>query len=118
MNSTKFQLKCTIFKIYKAYLFVSQSVFGDKLVTSFLFEFDFADDPQLPSPNQLKYKILIKNKKLRESDNTALPKKVSFQSWICQQPADDRDIRQGPTQFSPSIVKKFSEEKHKPQSKK
>ena len=41
-----------------------QSVFGEKLVTKFLFESDFSDDPQLPSPSQLRYRILIKNKKL------------------------------------------------------
>ncbi|RWS26337.1 1-phosphatidylinositol-4:5-bisphosphate phosphodiesterase epsilon-1-like protein, partial [Leptotrombidium deliense] len=41
------------------------SVFGEKLVTKFLFEADFSDEPQLPSPNQLRYRILIKNKKLR-----------------------------------------------------
>lgn len=41
-----------------------QSVFGEKLVTKFLFETDFSDDPQLPSPSQLRYRILIKNKKM------------------------------------------------------
>ncbi|CAB0031788.1 unnamed protein product [Trichogramma brassicae] len=41
----------------------SQSVFGDKLVSKFLTDSDF-DDPQLPSPSQLRYRILIKNKKL------------------------------------------------------
>ena len=41
------------------------SIFGDKLVTRFMFDSDFTDDPRLPSPNQLRYKILIKNKKLR-----------------------------------------------------
>lgn len=41
------------------------SVFGEKLVTKFLFESDYSDEPVLPSPNQLKYRILIKNKKLR-----------------------------------------------------
>lgn len=46
-----------------AQLFVS--VFGDKLVTKFLFDTDYSDEPTLPTPNQLKYKILIKNKKLR-----------------------------------------------------
>ncbi|KAK3593089.1 hypothetical protein CHS0354_038127 [Potamilus streckersoni] len=45
---------------------IFKSVFGDKLVTQFLFDSDFTEDPQLPSPNQLKYKILIKNKKARE----------------------------------------------------
>ena len=48
----------------------SQSVFGDKLVKKFLFESDCLEDPQLPSPNQLKYKILIKNKKLRSQQQT------------------------------------------------
>lgn len=33
-------------------------------MTKFLFESDFSDDPQLPSPSQLRYRILIKNKKL------------------------------------------------------
>ncbi|XP_026744105.1 1-phosphatidylinositol 4,5-bisphosphate phosphodiesterase epsilon-1-like [Trichoplusia ni] len=41
-----------------------EAVFGDKLVTSFLFEVDYTDEPRLPSPEQLKYKVLIKNKKL------------------------------------------------------
>lgn len=43
-----------------------QSVFGDKLVTGFMFDSDY--EPQLPSPEQLKYKILIKNKKIMLPD--------------------------------------------------
>ncbi|XP_059477759.1 uncharacterized protein LOC132198045 isoform X2 [Neocloeon triangulifer] len=43
---------------------IFQSVFGDKLVTKFLYEADFSDDPCLPSPGQLRHRILIKNKKL------------------------------------------------------
>lgn len=43
----------------------SKMVFGDKLVTKFLFESDFLDDPLLPSPWQLRGKILLKNKKLK-----------------------------------------------------
>lgn len=35
-----------------------QAVFGDKLVTSFLFEIDYTDEPRLPSPEQLKYKVI------------------------------------------------------------
>uniref|UniRef100_A0AAV2LGA3 Phosphoinositide phospholipase C n=1 Tax=Knipowitschia caucasica TaxID=637954 RepID=A0AAV2LGA3_KNICA len=42
-----------------------KSVFGDRLVTRFLFESDFSDDPHLPSPWQLRGKILLKNKKLK-----------------------------------------------------
>uniref|UniRef100_A0AAZ3SUE6 Phosphoinositide phospholipase C n=1 Tax=Oncorhynchus tshawytscha TaxID=74940 RepID=A0AAZ3SUE6_ONCTS len=44
---------------------IFKTVFGDKLVTKFLFESDFSDDPQLPSPWQLRGKILLKNKKLK-----------------------------------------------------
>jgi phosphatidylinositol phospholipase C epsilon len=51
-----------------------QSVFGERLVTTFLFESDFCEDPQLPTPNQLKYKILIKNKKARDQEGFSLKK--------------------------------------------
>ncbi|XP_066549709.1 1-phosphatidylinositol 4,5-bisphosphate phosphodiesterase epsilon-1 isoform X3 [Amia ocellicauda] len=44
---------------------IFKNVFGDKLVTKFLFESDFSDDPLLPSPWQLKGRILLKNKKLK-----------------------------------------------------
>ena len=37
-----------------------------------MFDSDFVEDPMLPSPNQLRYKILVKNKKLR-SPQTPLP---------------------------------------------
>ncbi|XP_030842228.1 1-phosphatidylinositol 4,5-bisphosphate phosphodiesterase epsilon-1 [Strongylocentrotus purpuratus] len=40
-------------------------VFGDKLVSKFLFESDYSSSPRLPSPEQLKHKILIKNKKIK-----------------------------------------------------
>lgn len=46
-----------------AQIFVS--ILGDKLVNGFTFDTDFLDQPRLPTPNQLKHKILIKNKKLR-----------------------------------------------------
>ncbi|XP_016412903.1 1-phosphatidylinositol 4,5-bisphosphate phosphodiesterase epsilon-1 isoform X1 [Sinocyclocheilus rhinocerous] len=42
-----------------------KTVFGEKLVTKFLFERDFGDEPLLPSPLQLRGKILLKNKKLK-----------------------------------------------------
>ncbi|XP_031435387.1 1-phosphatidylinositol 4,5-bisphosphate phosphodiesterase epsilon-1-like isoform X3 [Clupea harengus] len=44
---------------------IFKTVFGDKLVTKFLFESDFSDEPLLPSPWQLRGKILLKNKKLK-----------------------------------------------------
>ncbi|KAJ8013828.1 hypothetical protein DPEC_G00033850 [Dallia pectoralis] len=44
---------------------IFKTVFGDKLVTKFLFESDFSNDPLLPSPWQLRRKILLKNKKLK-----------------------------------------------------
>ncbi|XP_077358777.1 1-phosphatidylinositol 4,5-bisphosphate phosphodiesterase epsilon-1 isoform X2 [Festucalex cinctus] len=44
---------------------IFKTVFGDRLVTRFLFEGDFSDDPHLPSPLQLRGRILLKNKKLK-----------------------------------------------------
>ncbi|XP_063817712.1 1-phosphatidylinositol 4,5-bisphosphate phosphodiesterase epsilon-1 isoform X4 [Pseudophryne corroboree] len=44
---------------------IFKTVFGEKLVTKFLFESDFSDDPMLPSPWQLRGKVLLKNKKLK-----------------------------------------------------
>ncbi|GBN42452.1 1-phosphatidylinositol 4,5-bisphosphate phosphodiesterase epsilon-1, partial [Araneus ventricosus] len=52
------------------------STFGERLVTRFLFDADFGDDPQLPSPNQLQYRVLIKNKKMRVAITPALPTKT------------------------------------------
>lgn len=43
---------------------IFMTTFGDKLVTKFMFDADYSDEPLLPSPHQLKHKILIKNKKL------------------------------------------------------
>ena len=57
-------------------------MFGDKLVTKFLFEADFVDDPVLPSPNQLKYRILIKNKKLRPPAPVAVSKQRVMQNAL------------------------------------
>ena len=42
---------------------IFQYVFGDRLVSRFLFDSDFSDEPRLPSPAQLRYRILVKNKK-------------------------------------------------------
>ncbi|XP_047464842.1 1-phosphatidylinositol 4,5-bisphosphate phosphodiesterase epsilon-1 isoform X3 [Mugil cephalus] len=44
---------------------IFKSVFGERVVTRFLFESDFSDDPHLPSPLQLRGRILLKNKKLK-----------------------------------------------------
>uniref|UniRef100_A0A8C5GAX5 Phosphoinositide phospholipase C n=1 Tax=Gouania willdenowi TaxID=441366 RepID=A0A8C5GAX5_GOUWI len=44
---------------------IFKTVFGERLVTRFLFESDFNDDPHLPSPLQLRGQILLKNKKLK-----------------------------------------------------
>lgn len=76
------------FHIYKCYVFFNsassifslikllQTTFGERLVSRFLFESDFGDDPQLPSPNQLQYRVLIKNKKMRVAITPALPTKI------------------------------------------
>ncbi|XP_074519567.1 1-phosphatidylinositol 4,5-bisphosphate phosphodiesterase epsilon-1 isoform X2 [Halichoeres trimaculatus] len=44
---------------------IFKTVCGERLVTRFLFESDFSDDPHLPSPLQLRGRILLKNKKLK-----------------------------------------------------
>lgn len=55
-----------------------QSVFGDKLVSKFLFDSDYSDDPCLPSPAQLKYRVIIKNKKLIAD----IPQSIRFEYYI------------------------------------
>lgn len=52
---------------------IFMTTFGDKLVNKFLFDSDYSDDPVLPSPHQLKHKILIKNKKLVIDIPTSIP---------------------------------------------
>ena len=52
--------------IFNLKIFCFKSVFGDKLVRNYILESDLFDEALLPSPNQLKYKILIKNKKLNK----------------------------------------------------
>lgn len=37
-----------------------RTAFGDKLVTAFLFDADYSDSARLPSPWQLRNKIIIK----------------------------------------------------------
>ncbi|GMR61678.1 hypothetical protein PMAYCL1PPCAC_31873, partial [Pristionchus mayeri] len=85
-----------------------KTVLGDLLVTSFLFEADYSDSPHLPSPTQLKNKILIKNKKMvvepshglssvassatiRREEANALRRKQSRNSYEsrCSSTADD-----------------------------
>jgi hypothetical protein len=41
------------------------------LVKSYLFEGDMQEEPLLPSTNQLKYKILIKNKKIQKQQTSS-----------------------------------------------
>lgn len=55
---------------------IFQSTFGEKLVSKFLFDSDYNEEPVLPSPSQLKNRILIKNKKLV----TEIPMPVTSQS--------------------------------------
>ncbi|CAB3400668.1 unnamed protein product [Caenorhabditis bovis] len=50
-----------------------KTVLGELLVSNFLFEADFSDSPRLPSPLQLRNKILIKNKKMIVEPPTPLP---------------------------------------------
>lgn len=50
-----------------------KTVFGDKLVTNFLFDADFSENPRLPSPYQLQHKIIIKNRKMIAEPSVGLP---------------------------------------------
>ncbi|CAF1176350.1 unnamed protein product, partial [Adineta ricciae] len=71
-------------------------VFGDKLITKYMFDTDFYEDPALPSPNQLKYKILIKNKKINKMHSaTQLSRQkvqlsVNYRNSVYSSP-DDND---------------------------
>ncbi|KAK9884811.1 hypothetical protein WA026_009037 [Henosepilachna vigintioctopunctata] len=64
---------------------IFQRVFGEKLVTNFLFDADYSDEPMLPSPEQLKYRILIKNKKL----TMEVPAPMSFAATSTTPMSDD-----------------------------
>lgn len=72
-------------------------VFGEKLITKYMFDADFAEDPLLPSPNQLKYKILIKNKKINKmQSNTQLSKQkvqlsVNYRNSVYSSPDDNEE---------------------------
>ncbi|CAM4740330.1 unnamed protein product [Rotaria magnacalcarata] len=72
-------------------------VFGDKLITKYMFEADFFEDPLLPSPNQLKYKILIKNKKINKMHSTTQLSKqkvqlsVSYRNSVYSSPDDNEE---------------------------
>ncbi|XP_022238999.1 1-phosphatidylinositol 4,5-bisphosphate phosphodiesterase epsilon-1-like [Limulus polyphemus] len=58
------------------------NVFGEKLVTKYLFDPDNVDEtPHLPSPEQLKYRVLIKNKKLRNPVTPALTSRQRGKSF-------------------------------------
>ena len=54
----------TFFLINIFLSFFTQTVFGDKLVTKFTYDIDFTDEPYLPTPEQLRHRIIIKNKKI------------------------------------------------------
>ncbi|PIO58528.1 Phosphatidylinositol-specific phospholipase C, X domain protein [Teladorsagia circumcincta] len=73
-NHCSFQQQAKMAQMFK-------TVLGDKLVSNFLFEADFSDSPHLPSPWQLRNKILIKNKKMIE----ILIKEIDF-AWVTKCP--------------------------------
>ncbi|CAF3686845.1 unnamed protein product [Rotaria sp. Silwood1] len=72
-------------------------IFGDKLITKYMFDKDFHEDPLLPSPNQLKYKILIKNKKINNIHSTTQIGKqkiqltVNYRNSVYSSPDDNDD---------------------------
>jgi len=72
-------------------------VFGDKLITKYMFDTDFNEDSLLPSPNQLKYKILIKNKKISKMHSTTQLSKqkvqlsVNYRNSVYSSPDDNEE---------------------------
>ncbi len=72
-------------------------VFGEKLITKYMFETDFNEDPSLPSPNQLKYKILIKNKKINKMHSTTqlsrqkVQLSVNYRNSLYSSPDDNEE---------------------------
>ena len=87
--------RCTLMQQARmAQIFVK--VFGDKLITKYMFDSDFYEDPQLPSPNQMKYKILIKNKKINKMHSTTqlsrqkVQLSVNYRNSVYSSP-DDND---------------------------
>ncbi|CAF3485478.1 unnamed protein product [Adineta steineri] len=88
--------RCTIMQQARmAQIFVK--VFGDKLITKYMFDTDFYEDPSLPSPNQLKYKILIKNKKINKMHSTTQLSKqkvqlsVNYRNSVYSSPDDNEE---------------------------
>uniref|UniRef100_A0A1I8HHU3 Phosphoinositide phospholipase C n=1 Tax=Macrostomum lignano TaxID=282301 RepID=A0A1I8HHU3_9PLAT len=84
-------------------------IFGDRLVKNFLFESDHDDDPYLPSPNQLKEKILIKNKKLSTgivsgvvsagSGISSVTRTVGGRAWVLKNQNSDSGVPEDDEQF-------------------
>lgn len=70
-----------------------REVFKEKLVSEFLFDSDYSDTPVLPTPNQLKYRILIKNKKLKSIYNIPMSQTGTMQP---QQPQQAQQTAQQP----------------------
>jgi phosphatidylinositol phospholipase C epsilon len=72
-------------------------VFGDKLITKYMFDTDLNEDPSLPTPNQLKYKILIKNKKINKMHSaTQLSRQkvqlsVNYRNSVYSSPDDNEE---------------------------
>ncbi|CAF0747680.1 unnamed protein product [Adineta ricciae] len=88
--------RCTLMQQARmAQIFVK--VFGDKLITKYMFDSDFYEDPQLPSPNQMKYKILIKNKKINKMHSTTQLSKqkvqlsVNYRNSVYSSPDDNEE---------------------------
>jgi len=76
-------LKLTSSNTNQFFFILFKSVFGDKLLKNYLSDCDIFDDALLPSPNQLKYKILIKNKKLQKPINiSTLPSALAASSIL------------------------------------
>ncbi|CAG9818280.1 unnamed protein product [Phaedon cochleariae] len=83
---------------------IFQRIFGEKLVTSFLFDSDYGDEPCLPSPEQLRNRVLIKNKKLVME----VPAPLSLAASASMRPGTGGGIRHSVPGRTSSIISNTS----------
>ncbi|XP_062559576.1 1-phosphatidylinositol 4,5-bisphosphate phosphodiesterase epsilon-1-like [Armigeres subalbatus] len=91
---------------------IFQTIFGEKLVTNFLFDQDYTDEPYLPTPLSLKYKILIKNKKLIVEVPATLSAGLTRQNTYKQSNLSSRASSIISNTSSSSVNEEFSDDEY------
>uniref|UniRef100_A0A182P033 Phosphoinositide phospholipase C n=1 Tax=Anopheles epiroticus TaxID=199890 RepID=A0A182P033_9DIPT len=91
---------------------IFQAIFGEKLVTNFMFDQDYSDEPYLPSPLSLKHKILIKNKKLIVEIPTTLSTGLTRQNTFKQSNLSSRASSIISNTSGSSLNEEFSDDEY------